>query len=191
VTSNGLFPVRLEAWVLQDGNYPGIARGMDTAFALEFQALSPLNLLKPDRQPGLRHTGSGHYEGAGRVLHVAEEWWVIDFSVRAFQQASPPAGARAGDVLGGAIRLSVDPHFYFAKLSKEPGAPALIYDWRVEKIEMQTAPLKRLTKRMLAREETQLGWAEIEAAEAWKDDGGHAEYLLHCRRTGGEARMAL
>jgi hypothetical protein len=190
VTASDLLPIGLAAWIIQDGNYPEFARGAAAAFALEFHAASPLNRLGSGRQPGLRHAGGAAYEAIGQVLHVGEEWWAADFGVRAFQEAKPPAGIEAGGWLGGAIQLGVDPFFYFERLSQLPDAPALIFDWQIEKIEMQTAPFMRLGKRMFVRDEAQSGWKDVAATDAWADDGGHAEYLLHCRRLSGEARRA-
>jgi hypothetical protein len=53
---------------------------------------------------------------------------------------------RRGGWLRGNVYIGVDPYFYFEQLGHEPGAPALIYDWKIEKIEMQTAPSSRSSR---------------------------------------------
>jgi hypothetical protein len=40
----------------------------------------------------------------------------------------------------GEIYIGVDPFPYFEKLAREPEAPALIYDWKIQRIEVETAP---------------------------------------------------
>jgi hypothetical protein len=188
MTANGPLAIGLSAWIIQDGNYGDFTQGDHAAFALEFLPVSPLNRLREGRQPGLHHTEGANYEALGRVAHVAEDWWAADFGILAFQHAKPPAGIEAGDLVGGAIQLGVDPFMYFERLSKQPDAPALIYDWRIGKIEIQTAPFMRAAKRVFVRDVSQSGWKEIAATDALGDDSGHAEYVLHCARVGREAR---
>jgi hypothetical protein len=78
--------------------------------------------------------------------------------------------------------IGIDPFFYFEGLAYQPGAPALVYDWKVEKIEVQTAPFIEVAPRMMAPDPAQLGWKEIVETNAREDAG---EYLLHCSRLDG------
>ncbi|HYW59089.1 MAG TPA: hypothetical protein VE909_01095, partial [Xanthobacteraceae bacterium] len=91
----------------------------------------------------------------------------------------------------GEIFIGIDPFFYFERLAREPDAPALIYDWEIEKIEMQTAPFIEVRPRLRERDPARLGWTEIAETDAWKDDGGLADYVLHCRRLDGSPRHAV
>jgi hypothetical protein len=61
-------------------------------------------------------------------------------------------------------------------------AHAQIYDWKIERIEIQTALLIEVWPRVLERDPAKLGWKDILKTIAWKDEG---EYLLHCNRIGG------
>jgi hypothetical protein len=84
--------------------------------------------------------------------------------------------------LRGKISIGIDPFFYFERLAHQPGAPALVYDWKIERIEVQTAPLIEVKPRVMQRDPTKPGWKEIRETSAWEDDG---EYLIHCTRIGG------
>jgi hypothetical protein len=172
--------IGLSSWIIQDGNYPDFLHGVN-AFAIEF-AGALLEEFVPDQevQPSLSHLQEHIYDAIGQVVHVADDWWVIDVGVLAFREHEPPAHVRKGAWLRGEISIGVDPFFYFEALGKQSGAPALIYDWDLQKIEMQTSPLIEVRPRVLARDPAKLGWKEIAKTDAWEDDGGHAEYLLHC-----------
>ena len=82
----------------------------------------------------------------------------------------------------GQISIGIDPFFYFEQLAHQPGAPALVYDWKIERIEVQTAPLIEVKPGVLERDATKLDWKDILKTNAWNDDG---EYLLYCTRLGG------
>jgi hypothetical protein len=176
--------VGLHSWIIQDGNYGDFARGMKAAFALEFYASAPLEIFESNLQtvPALIRIRDADYEIVGRVTHVANDWWVIDVGVLVFQEGEPPATVRPGSWLRGKISIGIDPFFYFERLAHQPGALALVYDWKIEKIEVQTAPLIEVKPRVLELDETKLGWKVVLETKAWDDDG---EYLLYCSRVGG------
>ncbi len=176
--------VGLAGWIIEDGNYRQFARGAEVAFALELYTSSPLNEVEPDPKltPSLTHVGNAHYEVLGQVVYVADDWWVFDVGVLAFQEGKPPTNLQQGCWLRGEIFIGIDPFFYFERLAHQPGAPALIYDWKIEKIEVQTSPLIEVRPRVMARDPNQLGWKEIIETNTRADAG---EYLLHCNRVGG------
>jgi hypothetical protein len=176
--------VGLHSWIIQDGNYGDFARDMKAAFALEFYATSPLEMLEsnPKLAPALVRVRDADYEVVGQVIHSAGHWWVIDVGVLVFQEGEPPATVREGSWLRGKISIGIDPFFYFERLAHQPGAPAQVYDWKIERIEVQTAPLIEVKPRVLERDPTKLGWKDVLNTDAWKDEG---EYLLHCTRIGG------
>jgi len=176
--------VGLHSWIIQDGNYGDFTRDTTAAFALEFYASSPLEIFEsnPKPVPALIHICDADYEVVGHVIHVADHWWVIDVGVLVFQEAEPPANARQGSWLRGKISIGIDPFFYFERLAHQPGAPAQVYDWKIERIEVQTAPLIEVKPRVLERDPTKLGWRDVLETNAWEDEG---EYLIHCTRIGG------
>ena len=94
-------------------------------------------------------------------MHVADDWWVLNVGILVFREERPPTNARRGRWLRGKIYIGIDPFFYFERLARQPGAPALIYDWKIEKIEVQTAPLIEVKPRVMARDPAKLGWREI------------------------------
>ena len=176
--------VGLSSWIIQDGNYGDFGQGATSVFAIEFWAPSPLTEFEPapSLAPSLTHRGNASHEAAGKVTYVADDWWVIDVGILAFRDGTPPTNVRPGAWLRGDIFVGVDPFFYFEGFGHRPGAPALIYDWRIAKIDVQTAPLVEISPRMLARDSAKLGWKEIVETKAWEDEG---EYLLHCIRLDG------
>jgi hypothetical protein len=176
--------VGLHSWIIQDGNYGDFARDTNAAFALEFYAPALLEVLEsnPRLAPDLIRVRDADYEITGRVIHAAEHWWVIDVGVLLFQEEKPPATVREGSWLRGKISIGIDPFFYFERLAHQPGAPAQIYDWKIERIELQTAPLVEVKPRVFERDPAKLGWKDVLETNAWEDEG---EYLLHCTRIGG------
>ena len=129
-----------------------------------------------------REIGNACHEVVGQVVHVGDGWWVIDAGVLAYRAEVPPANVRQGSWLRGKAYLGIDPFFYFEQLGHQVAAPALIYDWKIEKIDIQTAPLIEVRPRTFKRDPAKLGWKEIVKTDAWEEDG---EYLLHCVRVGG------
>ena len=176
--------VGLHFWIIQDGNYGDFARNANAAFALEFYPVPTLEIFESNSKPvpALVHIGGAEYEVVGQAIHVADGWWVIDVGFLVFQETEPPPAVRQGDWLRGKISIGIDPFFYFERLAHEPGAPALVYDWKIEKIELQTAPLIEIRPRVMGRDPTKLGWKEIPKTNAWEDEG---EYLIHSTCIGG------
>ena len=185
--------VGLSSWIIKDGNYGDFNRGDRTAFALEFYASTALAEINPGHAPApsLIHAGGAQYRTAAQVVHVADDWWVINAGTLLFREERPPRTVRRGTWLGGEIYIGVDPFFYFERLASQADAPPLIYDWMIEKIEIQTAPFIEIRPRMMQRDPERLEWREIESTNAWNADGGQAEYILHCQRIDGPARRKL
>jgi hypothetical protein len=181
--------ISLSSWIIQDGNYGDFARRDIAAFALEFFPHGDIHLAGRTAEPrSLLRLSESRYAVSGDVIHVAADWWAIDVGIGAFREDRPPLGMRKGDQVLGEVTLGIDPFFYFERLCEEPGAPALIYDWRIEKIELQTAPWIEVRPRWQERDPKRLGWREIDRTAAWRDDDGNADYLLHCTRLAGRPR---
>lgn len=176
--------VGLYSWIIEDGNYPNFVRDTDVAFALEFYSSFPLTALEPEVAPfpSMTHIGDNRYDVSAHVVYRAENWWAIDAGLLAYMDGKPPIYAQPGRWLSGEIHVGVDPFFYFENFGHGAGAPPLVYDWKVEKIEAQTAPRMEVKPRFWERDPAKLGWEEIIETNAGEDSG---EYLLHCRRIGG------
>jgi hypothetical protein len=181
--------IGLSSWIIQDGNYPDFLAGTDAAFALEFYAASGLRKAEGPVRPQLQHIIGPEYEAIGRIIYISDDWWVIDFGIPAFQDSKPPDTLRLGDEVRGRITLGIDPFFYFERLALRPGAPALVADWHVKRIQIQTAPFIQQGNMML-RDEALFGWRDITKTDAWKDDGGLGEYLLTCEVLSPKLRHA-
>jgi hypothetical protein len=182
--------VGLASWIIQDGNYDDFRCGDRAAFALEFDSSTKLEEIGSERTPvrSLVSTGGALYKASGQVVHTADDWWAIDVGTLVFREEVPPRNARLGAWMVGEIYVGIDPFFYFERLGRHPDAPALIYDWEIKKIEMQTAPRIEVQPRLFKRDPALLGWREIEKTNGWQDDGGCADYVHNCRRLEGPAR---
>ena len=93
-------------------------------------------------------------------------------------------GEQGGDFVE--VYLGIDPFFYFERLYTLPEIPPLIYSWRINSIGQQTAPFIETREpsgqKVMIRDEKKLGYKAIGKTDAWKDDGGNAEYVLNCTR---------
>jgi len=172
--------VGLSSWIIQDGNYGDFERGARAAFALEFFSESGLDRASGKSMPSLLSCGGANYKATGQIVYASDDWWAVAFGPLAFQDGKPPSYANLGNWVTGSIYIGIDPFFYFERLALLPNAPALIYEWQIEKIEMQTAPFIQ-DARLIQRDEEKLAWKEIAITDAWNDDEGRGDYLLHCR----------
>src|SRR5262249_4245288 len=139
--------IGLDAWIIQDGNYPDFEVGQEYRFGLEFH---------PDRLAAasgdyflLESTGRVRYRVQAQVVwhpvDRAEPAWVIDFGFLAYQSTAPPKFAVVGSWVTGEIYLAIDHFSYFERLSRLPGAPALIYPWYIHRIWLEMTPWLRKT----------------------------------------------
>lgn len=107
----------------------------------------------------------------------------------AFQQAKPPAGLRANDILEGEVYVGIDPFFYFEELHTMPNMPPLSYRWLVREIQRETTPWRDGTLEngtpVRTRDETRVSYVPASGTDAWHDDDGHGHYVLACLREGG------
>jgi hypothetical protein len=184
--------IGLDAWIIQDGNYGDFRRGKTCAFALEFYAPTPLKARHPDAplKKGMKRLSRQRYAVAGEVTYVKERYWVIDVGVELYTCTSFPTG-ELGSFVSGEVNVLVDHFAYFERLALEDGAPALIHDWRIDRIELETTPRIETSPRLVERDRTREGWREVAATDAWKHDGGFANYLLTCTRLTEIGRRSL
>jgi len=181
--------IGLSAWIIQDGNYGDFRVGQRTRFALELH--SDRLERAQSTEPFLNHLGGGRHRGRGRVVFAAQEAWVLDCGVLAFNDQPPPPGVREGTWMEGELSLEIDPFSYFERLFKLPGMPALTYDVRIEEILLETTPWKtRQVGRQTFQERAagRVSHAPIQQTDAWADDGGYAEYVLRCALLGGPSQ---
>ncbi|QPF92252.1 hypothetical protein [Bradyrhizobium commune] len=173
--------VGLDDWIIQDGNYGDFAQATNASFALEFYPVVPLPKYgrRDHRAPSFTHILENSYEIVAQVAHALDDWWVLDAGVLMYCDGEPPENARPGTWLGGLVFIGIDPFPYFENHAHEPGALALVYDWKIEKIEIETGPFIETKPKHFERDPEKRGWKEVAGTE----EGG--SFLLHCKRLGG------
>jgi hypothetical protein len=174
--------IGLGSWIIQDGNYDNFQVEQNAEFALEF--FSKIIRKGEAKQKFAKRLGGAKYSIYGEVIYLTQEVWVLDFGICAFQESKPPEDLTVGSTVAAEIYLGIDPFFYFEYLYTLKNMPPLIYSWRIDSIGQQTAPfiepLGATGQKALVRDKEKLGFKPIKATDAWKDDGGNAEYLLLC-----------
>jgi hypothetical protein len=182
--------IGLSSWVIADGNYPHFERRKRASFALTFYAPDPLSIPSDYlsvNPPGvdrtsMQHVAGSYYMVTAKVTHVLDHdgWWVIDTGVLMYRAGMPPGDIKAGCWVSGRINVGVDPFDYFERLSRYYAAPALIYDWDVKKIELETTPIIE-SGRMRMRDQSRREWREVKDTKA-RAGGPVDEFVLHCAR---------
>ncbi len=170
--------ISLDAWIVQDGNYPDFERGQQADFAVEFYFAEPPTVTD-HQSPSIVHVEDTSYAVVGRVLATSEKAWVLDCGIGIYQELPVPAGVEVGRCVRGTASLGVDPFFYFERLHALPEMPPLVYTWRIDAIWRNAAPFVR-SGSVLVRDPEQLGWIPLERTDAWHDDDGRASYRLDC-----------
>ncbi len=174
--------IGLSSWIVQDGNYDDFSRGQTARFAIEFYSkdLSP----STSTEKRADRIKESNYSANGQIVFVNEQCVVLDIGVLSYRQFSPPEWMQAGAWVCGDLYLGIDPFFYFEDLAHTAGMPPMIYEWQLNRIEIETAPfietLDESGRRLLTRDETKSAFREIERTDAWKDDDGNGAYVLHC-----------
>ncbi|MEM9166922.1 MAG: hypothetical protein AAGB48_07830 [Planctomycetota bacterium] len=174
--------VNLASWIIQDGNYDDFACGQQRDFSIEFWHDDTLTPLGQESPKSVVLTADSLLQVTAEVVVCTDTWYAIDFGVTAFREQRPTDAIRLGQTVSGSIALGIDPFFYMEYLHRDAAAVPMIYSWRIDRIQMQTAPFIESTQKgigkVLVRDPAQIGWKDIRATEAWTDDDGSAEYLL-------------
>jgi len=176
--------VGLDSWIVQDGNYGDFAQATTVSFALEFCPVVPLPKYgRPDHKaPSFTQIVDSSYEVVAQVVHAQDDWWVLDAGILMYCDGKPPDNASLGTWLGGLVFIGIDPFFYFERHAHQPGAPAMVYDWTIDKIEMETGPFIETKPKHFERDPEKRGWKAVAKTDAWHEGGS---YLLHCTRLAG------
>ena len=171
----------MDAWIIQDGNYGDFSVGDKSTFALEFfgDAFS----LSEKRVVELELIKESTYRMCGEVIYVRPNVWVIDVGIKAFCDCAPPKCVSVGNWVEGEIFLGIDPFSYREYLYKEDGMPHLSYHWSIKRIARNDTPwlegFNAQGGKIIARDDRQERWLDTNATDAWDDDGGRANYVLH------------
>ncbi|SOD02531.1 hypothetical protein SAMN05216486_10410 [bacterium JGI 053] len=180
--------VGMGPWLVNDGAYGVLRAGRSIEFALRWEALS----LEPaeSARPHALALGDGIYQVEATVVRVDGDICVIDFGLLVYAHDAP-AWLREGDAVRGDVALEIDPDLYRSGCYDYLDLPALIYPWRLDRIELEHAA------RVAAPEEVRARWGnpdlatndpaartlrQIEVANHEKDrrPGEIMRYHLHC-----------
>jgi hypothetical protein len=190
--SMSVWTLGIDAWVIQDGNYKDFVLGQRCNFAVEAYPHA-VERRGSAGKPQAHQLEYGHYEFSGASLNfLGHGGWVIDFGLVCYGQAPLPEGLDAGDVLAGVVAFYLPhPAVYEQRFVDE--APSQIYSWRVERIRLATTPWVEVAPGSVGRrrDETKIGYVDVEATDAWIDDDGSANYLLDCRLLGERGAIWL
>ena len=173
-----LLQVGLSSWIIADGNYRDFSVGEVRSFALEYH--NEHEFRPTASAVSQRYLGDARYEVAGRRAHLGglsqhltPTWCVIDVGVLAYREllsfAVPP------ESFSGDLYLGVDPFFYFERLSRETDAPPLVYNWRIHRIEVETAP-RVLKDGFMIYDPHKRKLADAQDTKRGED------FVLHCER---------
>ncbi len=178
--------VVLDAWIIQDGNYPDFFVGQPTRFALEFWALDPSGLVVGDG--GGRstvHAGEGWSDIDSTVVaRDSDAFVMIDVGLLAYSVDTRLPTCEVGQGLRGRVGLGVDPFIYFEEHGVHDHVPPAVYTWAITGIWREQAPwipVGPSSPRELMRDPDRLGWGWQDRTDAWADDEGRGGYLLRCR----------
>ena len=158
VPETGPYYVGMHSWIIQDGNYGDFRIDRDYQFAIEYWSTS-LVPLEPHakHERSIRHVEENHYRVVAQVKHAQPSWTVIDFGLSAYGGPNIDPSYEVGSWVRGEISISTDPFPYFESLNKKSDAPALIYRWHLEEIQIQTAPFVETQPRQFVRDENKWG----------------------------------
>ena len=177
--------IGVEAWVIQDGNYPDFEAGQEAVFGIE---LYPDELERADpADPSAAVVEGSRYALRGRLSFVRDDAWVVDVGISCYCNRPLPAGVGAGDGVAGEAYLAIEgPAVYDEAFFRS--APPLRYSWRIERIRLETTPWVEVGPRSFARDESRVGYRDVDRTDACDDDDGHASYLFDCLLVGGPSR---
>lgn len=157
----------VDAWVIEDGNYPNIEVGDRVASALAFEATDIVDASRS--QPLVRRSGAD-YVIVAPMRRIHRRLWVLETGPMAYAERLNWE-AEVGLVRMTA-RLFLDPFPFRETLGRLPGVPKMTHRWQVTGVWRHVAP------RDAASIGHDLGIEPIERTDAVNDDGGTASYLL-------------
>lgn len=183
-TSATTLQLGMGGWIISDGNYTDFRIGEVRSFAIEYhnqEVLRPLPVFHAKRSHRL--VEACRYAVTGKTIHLADRWVAIDIGVAAYSERrspSPPPPER----FEGEIWLGIDPFPYFERYANERGAPPLIYDWQIHRIQVETAP-RILQDGMSIYDPERLRLEDVEDTRKGED------FVLHCELLPAPPRWTL
>jgi hypothetical protein len=176
--------IGLASWIIQDGSYPDFELGQTVEFAPQFWLPKGVVACACTGKTSANNLGGCLYDTVAEVVVQSDQITVLDIGVLVYRHElslQPPLPQESR--LAVQLAIGVDPFSNFATISKNGDVLSLVYSWKIQSILRQTAPFIKTGaegSKLWIRDPQRLGYEEIHKTDAWKDDGGHAEYLLRC-----------
>ena len=171
------FNIGLDAWIIQDGNYPDFEVGSEYRFALEFCARE-LRASRPGAK-SLTLIDGADYVFSGECLRSDGRLTVLDVGLKCYCDVELRPHPAPGHRLAGSIYLGVDPFVWFERYAQREDLPDLFYAWRVHEILQNTVPQEGTAQAPPRQRGTEIStFRSIPSANAREDDDGRAEYVL-------------
>jgi len=132
----------------------------------------------------MQHLEGSEYLVTAKVTHVLEHdgWWVIDAGIPMYRAGLPSNNIKAANWVRGQINVSIDPFDYFERFSRYHAAPALIFEWHVKNIQIETTPIIE-SGRMRTRDKSRRARNLFFIAKDWIPH--------HVNDVGAKPRMAV
>ena len=176
------FTIRLDSWVIQDGNHKDFKVGKNYNFAIEMDNCDLVPTSKTEKL--VKHVENDLYEVEGEIVYSSEKGWIVDFGICTYSTNKPPKWAKEGKGFWGEISLSVDAYDYNVFLKPLKEVPNIIYKFNVLQILLETTPWFEVRENFFARDKEKESYVEITQTNAWDDEQGVASYLLKCALLG-------
>jgi hypothetical protein len=173
--------IGLAAWMIQDGNYPNFEVGQTVEFAVEFWLPEGGATRGSNAEVSANNVGDCRYNTVAQVLVQTERVTVLDIGILVCGDTQP--ALLQGHRVAVQMALQLNAFHTFYRLSETGEVLPLVYSWKILSILRQTAPfIDTVTEgqRIQIRDPQRPSYEEILKTDAWKDDGGHAAYLLRC-----------
>lgn len=181
----------LAGWVIQDGDFVDVEKGQELSFRIEISPAPAWTAATGfDTTLASSPLDGSAREFVGELVFVNEEFWVMDVGTLVCGVGELPlvyAGRETPDVRVG-DRFVRDGSFLVLAVAIDvnfEGAPAHRYQWRIDRIELETTPWIEVEPRSWKRDPGNVSHREVDRTDAWRDDPYMPEYLLHCSLLSG------
>jgi hypothetical protein len=182
--------IELSYWILIDGNYPTtkFEVGQVVRFAVEFYL--PHYSVCTDPVMLKAVPGRLEYDAVAEVVFRTEDVLVLNMGeLSAFREYTQNA-LKIGDHVQGRLSLHVDPFMYYETLHMIPDMPALIHEWRIDSIEIDTTPLITVVdedgRQTTMKDESRISYETVNRVDSCYLKGRGIKtigsWVLHCTK---------
>jgi len=187
--------VGLSAFVLQDEDAGDLEAGQEAEFVV---VLTPAPAwtapVESDSTVSSRRLEANVREFVGKLVSLGQGSWVMDVGILVWGDSDWPlvysdrevGEVRIGDRFAG--RGSLDAvAFTLPAGDSFRGIVPPRYTWQIDRIELDMTPRIEDVPGSWIRDSQKVSYRRVERTGVWRDDEGHADYLLHCTLVGTKA----